>query len=158
MFLRRIIEEIGLEHKTIAPDAKKPILIATWIGLDPSLPTILLNSHTDVVPVYADLWKHDPFEAIKDTDGKIYGRGTQDMKCVTIQYLEAIRNLKNQGIKLKRTIHLTFMPGKNLLNFNSVPLVSLLLFSRRGNWWSPRNASLFAVRRMERNECRICPR
>lgn len=114
VFLRRIIEEIGLEHKTIAPDAKKPILIATWIGLDPSLPTILLNSHTDVVPVYADLWKHDPFEAIKDTDGKIYGRGTQDMKCVTIQYLEAIRNLKNQGIKLKRTIHLTFMPDEEI--------------------------------------------
>lgn len=67
-----------------------------------------------MVPVYADKWKHDPFEAIKDIDGKIYGRGTQDMKCVTIQYLEAIRNLKNQGIKLKRTIHLTFMPGKSL--------------------------------------------
>ena len=112
VFLKKIIDEIGLDNKTIAPDAKRPILIATWKGLDPSLPTILLNSHTDVVPVYADQWKCDPFEAVKDSDGKIYGRGTQDMKCVTIQYLEAIRNLKAQGVQLKRTIHLTFMPGK----------------------------------------------
>ena len=116
MFLIKIVEQIGLEHKTISPVLNKPILIATWKGSDPSLPTILLNSHTDVVPVYADQWKYDPFEAFKDQEGKIYGRGTQDMKCVTIQYLEAIRRLKSQGVRLKRTIHLTFMPGNQIIS------------------------------------------
>ena len=93
-------------------DAERPILVATWIGKEPSLPSILLNSHTDVVPVYADQWKYDPFEAIKE-EGRIYGRGTQDMKCVTIQYLKAIQRLKEKGIQTKRTIHLTFMPGNS---------------------------------------------
>lgn len=111
-FLKKIIEDIGLEHKTLELAANRPLLIGTWKGTDSSLPSILLNSHTDVVPVFADKWKHDPFGAFKDEQGKIHGRGTQDMKCVTIQYLEAIKNLKAQGIKLKRTIHLTFMPGK----------------------------------------------
>ena len=37
----------------------------TWPGTDPSLPSLLLNSHTDVVPVYPECWKHDPFEAVK---------------------------------------------------------------------------------------------
>jgi hypothetical protein len=30
-------------------------------------------------------WSHDPFEAVKDSEGYIYGRGTQDMKSVSIQ-------------------------------------------------------------------------
>jgi len=113
IFLQKIIEEIGLEQRVIRPDEKRPILVATWLGKEPNLPSILLNSHTDVVPVYADQWKHDPFGAHKDEQGRIYGRGTQDMKCVTIQYLEAIRRLKKRGITNKRTIHLTFLPGFN---------------------------------------------
>ena len=111
IFLQKIVEEIGLEQRVIRTDVKRPILVATWLGKEPNLPTILLNSHTDVVPVYADQWKHDPFEAYKDEQGRIYGRGTQDMKCVTIQYLEAIRRLKKRGVITKRTIHLTFLPG-----------------------------------------------
>ena len=110
-FLKEIVIDIGLEYKVVEVIDKLPILIATWTGGDPTLPSILLNSHTDVVPVYAEQWKHDPFEAFKDEDGKIYGRGTQDMKCVSIQYLEALRQLKNEGRVMKRTIHLTFMPG-----------------------------------------------
>jgi acetylornithine deacetylase/succinyl-diaminopimelate desuccinylase-like protein len=33
-----------------------------------------------------EYWHTDPFAAERK-DGKIYGRGTQDMKCVTAQYL-----------------------------------------------------------------------
>lgn len=33
-------------------DPRKPIIIITWKGFDPLLPTILLNSHMDVVPVF----------------------------------------------------------------------------------------------------------
>lgn len=43
------------------------------------LPSLLLNSHYDVVPVLLEHWDVDPFEAVRK-DGKIYGRGTQDMK------------------------------------------------------------------------------
>lgn len=31
--------------------AKKPVVVVTWIGLQPDLPAIMLNSHMDVVPV-----------------------------------------------------------------------------------------------------------
>ncbi|PYB44667.1 M20/M25/M40 family metallo-hydrolase, partial [Legionella pneumophila] len=40
---------------------------------------ILLTGHTDVVPVVGQIWKTDPFVAT-EKDGKIYGRGTCDMK------------------------------------------------------------------------------
>lgn len=46
-----------------------------------------------------------------EEDGLIYGRGAQDMKSVAVQYIEAIRKLKESRVKLKRTIHLSFVPG-----------------------------------------------
>lgn len=47
-----------------------------------------------------------------DEDGRIYARGTQDMKSVGIQYLEAIRYLKEESVLLKRTVHVSFVPGE----------------------------------------------
>ncbi|MGN1118969.1 MAG: YgeY family selenium metabolism-linked hydrolase [Oscillospiraceae bacterium] len=42
--------------------------------------TILFDAHIDTVPVSdAEEWQHDPFAA-EEADGKIYGRGTSDMK------------------------------------------------------------------------------
>uniref|UniRef100_A0A8C5XBE4 Aminoacylase-1 n=1 Tax=Microcebus murinus TaxID=30608 RepID=A0A8C5XBE4_MICMU len=83
-------------------------------GTNPALSSILLNSHTDVVPVFKEYWSHDPFEAFKDSEGYIYGRGTQDMKCVSIQYLEAVRRLKLEGHSFPRTIHMTFVPEEEV--------------------------------------------
>ncbi len=85
----------------------KPAIIMTWIGSEPELPSILLNSHTDVVPVARELWTHDPFAADKDESGNIFGRGSQDMKSVGIQHLEAIFRIKDlQKKRLKRTVHI----------------------------------------------------
>ena len=49
-----------------------------------------------------------------DEVGNIYARGTQDMKSVGIQYLEAIRRLKLNGVKLKRTVHVSFVPDEEI--------------------------------------------
>ena len=38
----------------------------------------------------------------------------QDMKCVGIQHLEAIRRLRAAGRRFKRTIHLTFVPDEEI--------------------------------------------
>lgn len=62
-------------------------------------------------------WTHDPFKAEMDEHGNIYGRGTQDMKNVGIQYLEAVRKLKNQKKRLLRTVHMLFVPGECYQNF-----------------------------------------
>uniref|UniRef100_A0A8D1UTG4 N-acyl-aliphatic-L-amino acid amidohydrolase n=1 Tax=Sus scrofa TaxID=9823 RepID=A0A8D1UTG4_PIG len=90
------------------------VTVLTWPGTNPTLSSILLNSHTDVVPVFKEHWSHDPFEGFKDADGYIYGRGAQDMKCVSIQYLEAVRRLKVEGHHFPRTIHMTFVPDEEV--------------------------------------------
>lgn len=70
----------------------------------------------DVVPVFEEHWTHPPFAADIDNDGKIYARGAQDMKCVGVQYLAAIRALKRDGFKPKRTFHITYTPGNKYRN------------------------------------------
>jgi acetylornithine deacetylase/succinyl-diaminopimelate desuccinylase-like protein len=71
----------------------------------------MLNSHIDVVPVFPEHWDTDPFAAHKKPNGDIVARGAQDMKCVGMWYLEAIRRLKVTAMTPLRTIHVTFVPG-----------------------------------------------
>ncbi|XP_069824787.1 aminoacylase-1A-like isoform X2 [Dendropsophus ebraccatus] len=92
----------------------RPIVILTWRGTQPQLRSVILSSHTDVVPVFEEFWTYPPFAAHKDKDGNIYARGTQDMKSVTIQYLEAIRQLKSEGRQFLRNIHLTMVPDEEI--------------------------------------------
>lgn len=40
------------------------------------------------------------------------------MKCVGIQYLETIRRYIKEGLTLKRTVHLSFVPGNALKPVN----------------------------------------
>lgn len=112
-FLQEMAEDLGLPFKIIEVAPKRPVFIMTLEGEDPSLPSVMLNSHTDVVPVDIDKWCVDPFSAEKKENGDIYARGSQDMKCVGIQYIEAIRRLMKKE-KMLRTIHLTFMPDEEI--------------------------------------------
>lgn len=113
-FLLAQAASIGLHSETLEFVAGKPILLLSWAGLHPSLPSILLNSHTDVVPAEPHKWHHPPFSAFTDAAGNIFARGSQDMKCVGLQYLEAIRLLKAKGFAPDRTIHLSFLPDEEI--------------------------------------------
>ncbi|XP_032680885.1 aminoacylase-1-like [Odontomachus brunneus] len=113
-FLRKQAESLDLPIKIYHVYPKRPIVVLTWVGTKPKKPAILLNSHMDVVPVFEENWTYPPFGAHMDEKGNIYARGSQDMKCVGIQYLEAIRRLKINGQRLPRTIHISFVPDEEI--------------------------------------------
>ncbi|XP_055588182.1 aminoacylase-1-like [Uranotaenia lowii] len=113
-FLKRQAASLNLPVQVIEVHPRNPIVIMTWQGTDPGAKSIILNSHMDVVPVYPDQWTHPPFSAHLDKEGRIYARGSQDMKCVGIQYLAAIRAMQSEGVKLKRTLHLLFVPDEEV--------------------------------------------
>jgi acetylornithine deacetylase/succinyl-diaminopimelate desuccinylase family protein len=48
-------------------------------GPNPDRPTLIVNGHLDVVPVNAEAWTHDPFDP-QVVEGRLYGRGSADMK------------------------------------------------------------------------------
>ncbi|KAG2579879.1 hypothetical protein PVAP13_6NG312600 [Panicum virgatum] len=122
-FLRDQASEAGLEARTLELAAGKPLLLLRWPGRRPSLPSILLNSHTDVVPSEPQKWDHPPFSAALDeASGRIYARGSQDMKCVGMQYLEAIRCLRSAGFVPDRNIYITFVPDEEIGGHEGVEL------------------------------------
>lgn len=106
---------LSLESQTLEFVKGKPLILLKWPGNDPTLPSILLNSHTDVVPSEHHKWTHPPFSAHLDsTTGNIFARGSQDMKCVGLQYLEAIRKLKASGFRPLRNLYLSFLPDEEI--------------------------------------------
>lgn len=51
-----------------------------WARIGPDVPGgIVLSGHSDVVPVDGQDWTSDPF-VLTERDGRLYGRGTADMK------------------------------------------------------------------------------
>ncbi|CAN6476622.1 unnamed protein product [Victoria cruziana] len=121
-FLLSQADSISLESQTLELSPGKPLVLLRWPGSSPRLPAILLNSHTDVVPSEPQKWRHHPFSAALDAAGDIYARGSQDMKCVGMQYLEAIRRLKASGFRPLRSVYLSFVPDEEVGGHDGVEL------------------------------------
>ncbi|WP_373086520.1 acetylornithine deacetylase [Sneathiella sp.] len=59
---------------------------------------VVLSGHTDVVPVDGQPWVTDPFTVV-EKDGKLYGRGTSDMKSFSAIALSQVPNMIEKGLK-----------------------------------------------------------
>jgi acetylornithine deacetylase len=65
---------------------------------------VILSGHTDVVPVDGQPWTSDPWTLTQREDGRLYGRGTCDMKGFVALALAAVPDF--QAAALKRPIHI----------------------------------------------------
>ncbi len=82
-------------------DGTKANLVAT---LGPAVAGgVVLSGHTDVVPVEGQPWSSDPF-ALVEREGKLFGRGSSDMKGFIACALAAVPALSRA--KLHRPLHL----------------------------------------------------
>jgi succinyl-diaminopimelate desuccinylase len=83
-YLEKFLTAHGLAYRVIAPMADMPNLVA---GFDTGRRGrhLVLNGHIDVFPPGRDeRWDHGgPWSGVID-NGRLYGRGTADMKCGTI--------------------------------------------------------------------------
>jgi len=77
-FARDHLQSLGADVRLTLDDAgRKANLFATLGPQDRA--GIVLSGHTDVVPVEGQAWDSDPFELVEQ-DGRLFGRGTADMK------------------------------------------------------------------------------
>jgi acetylornithine deacetylase len=67
---------------------------------------VILSGHTDVVPVAGQAWDTNPFELTDKGDGKLYGRGTCDMKGFLACCLKGVPDMVKAN--LQRPIYLAF--------------------------------------------------
>lgn len=69
--------------------------------------SIMFNGHIDVMPAdNVDEWKYPPFKPTID-DGKMYGRGTADMKGGLMASVMAVKLLQDAGVELPGDVIIT---------------------------------------------------
>lgn len=92
-FLRDLLAGAGIASALI-PDATGTKANLLAIAGPRDVPGVLLSGHVDVVPVEGQAWTRPPFRLTAE-DGRLYGRGTTDMKgfvaCAVAAMLEAAR-------------------------------------------------------------------
>ncbi|OLU19639.1 acetylornithine deacetylase [Pseudomonas sp. PA1(2017)] len=66
---------------------------------------VVLSGHTDVVPVDGQAWTVAPFQ-LSERDGRLYGRGTADMKGFIACVLAAVPSLVQRPLQVP--VHLAF--------------------------------------------------
>lgn len=108
------IEDILLKHhiesEQIEFEPDRNALIATIKGRETG-PTLAFSGHMDVVPVGELDWDTDPFDP-EEKDGRLYGRGSADMKSGLTALLTAAIRIKEQGGPEKGNLKLVFTPGE----------------------------------------------
>jgi acetylornithine deacetylase len=103
-FVEAYLAQHGIEsHRVPTSDGLKASLFATIGPKDGG--GLALSGHTDVVPVAGQTWHTDPFTLV-ERDGKLYGRGTCDMKGYLACALAMVPDLEAR--KLKMPFHLAF--------------------------------------------------
>lgn len=101
-FVREYLEGHGVaSHLVPNEDGSKANLYAT---IGPNVEGgVVLSGHTDVVPVDGQPWTSDPFDVI-ERDGRLYGRGTCDMKGFIGIALALVPDML--AAKMRQPIHL----------------------------------------------------
>jgi acetylornithine deacetylase len=70
-----------------------------WATIGPAdRPGVILSGHSDVVPVDGQEWSSDPF-GLREQDGRLYGRGTCDMKGFVGIVLSLVPDLVRRDLK-----------------------------------------------------------
>lgn len=103
-FIRDYLAGLGVDSELIYnPERTKANLFAS-IGPD-DRGGIVLSGHTDVVPVDGQAWTVEPF-VLSEREGRLYGRGTADMKGFIAAVLAVVPTLLRRPLRLP--VHLAF--------------------------------------------------
>jgi acetylornithine deacetylase len=121
-FVEAYLNDLGVECLRVYDDDKrKANLYATLGPQDQS--GILLSGHTDVVPVDGQDWTSDPF-CVREADGRLYGRGTADMKGFIAIALAFAPKMLERG--LKTPIHFAFSYDEEVGHLGARRLIEII--------------------------------
>ncbi|NIF17729.1 acetylornithine deacetylase [Pantoea sp. Cy-639] len=103
-FIRDYLAGQGVESELFLNDEGTKANLFATIGPD-DRGGVVLSGHTDVVPVDGQAWTVAPF-CLSERDGRLYGRGTADMKGFIASVLAAVPVFLAQPLRLP--VHLAF--------------------------------------------------
>ena len=99
------LTDLGVETDIIYDINREKANLFATLGGPADVPGIVLSGHTDVVPVDGQDWSSDPF-TMTERDGKLFGRGTCDMKGFIATCLALAPEITKA--KLREPIHFAF--------------------------------------------------
>ncbi|MFI4965517.1 MAG: acetylornithine deacetylase [Caulobacterales bacterium] len=116
------LDRHGVPHRRVLnAEGTKSNLLAT---VGPAVEGgAVLSGHTDVVPVDGQPWTSDPF-AVVERDGRLYGRGTCDMKGFLALALAAVPDLI--AANPRRPVHLAFSYDEEIGCLGAPGLIELI--------------------------------
>jgi len=121
-FVEDYLAQHGIASELVASaDGAKASLYAT-IG-PTAVPGVALSGHTDVVPVDGQSWSSDPF-VLTERDGRLYGRGSADMKGFLACVLAAVPDFRRRQLSVP--IHLAFSYDEEVGCIGVRPLIAEL--------------------------------
>jgi acetylornithine deacetylase len=101
-FVEEYLRKLGVGSKLVFDETGRKANLFATLGPE-GRPGIMLSGHTDVVPVDGQEWASDPFRIV-EKDGKLFGRGTCDMKGFIATALALVPDFLDA--KLRAPIHL----------------------------------------------------
>ncbi len=105
-FVRDYLTRLDVPCELIFNDNRSKANLFATLGPD-DRPGIVLSGHTDVVPVDGQSWSVAPFE-LTEKDGKLYGRGTADMKGYIACVLAVVPKLLAAPLRMPVHIALSY--------------------------------------------------
>lgn len=117
------LTDLGIKaHR--APKADDPSKECLFCSVGPDVAGgIVLSGHTDVVPVDGQDWSSDPWMVV-ERDGKLFGRGTCDMKGFDALALHALQRALT--LDLKRPIQVALSYDEEIGCMGAPPLIEAM--------------------------------
>ncbi len=120
-YIANLLLEHGIESYGVKYAEGRVSLVADVKGQEFGK-LLVLSGHTDVVSEGDEnLWTYDPYGA-EIVDGKMYGRGTSDMKAGLMALVIAMIELKEEGADFNGTIRLAATIGEEIGMYGSKQL------------------------------------
>ncbi|MGH8578620.1 MAG: M20/M25/M40 family metallo-hydrolase [Gammaproteobacteria bacterium] len=111
-FLVDLLRREGIDVKRFESGPGRSIVLARLKGDGSAGKALLLEHHMDV-PADTSRWSRDPFSA-EIADGKLWGRGSIDMKGIGVGQLYAFILLHRQHVPLARDVLLMAVPDEEV--------------------------------------------
>lgn len=120
-YLQKLLSQYNIESTIEKINKSRANLIAE---IGEGKPVLAFSGHMDVVSEgNSENWKYDPFEMTEE-DGKLYGRGTADMKSGLVAMVIAMIEINNANLLQKGTIRLLATAGEEMEQKGSAQLYS----------------------------------
>ena len=98
----------GIDSQRHAKPAEPDLKAALFAHVGPEVEGgVILSGHTDVVPVDGQAWSSDPW-VLTERDGKLYGRGSTDMKGFDALAVWAMVEAQHRGVTTPLQIALSY--------------------------------------------------